>query len=245
MTSTAGPIVILSSLLGSPVGSSLAAAAAPDEAICFLTAASVVKMETEGHVLFDPGAGHKVVTAIWESYRTLTSPEEQRICVSRADNYPDNKRVIEYIRQHPETQKRCAPEVVVRALKELYPCDQDDRVKPFSGQLDKPATSTSSSIESFPPTMGGSALHAALQSDGLDRKLAVAYISGVADGEWWSNHLAGRRYNEGAFCLPMTNAAGDVADLVRARLNTNHAEREQMASVAVYNALSARFPCPR
>jgi hypothetical protein len=125
-------IFTLSSLSGVLVGPSVASAATPDEATCFLTAGTLVMMETKGQLLYDPGAGHKVVTAIWESYRALISPEEQRICVSRADNYPDNLRVLEYIRRHPETQKRCAPEVVVGALTQLYPCGQDVREQQVS-----------------------------------------------------------------------------------------------------------------
>jgi hypothetical protein len=239
------PVLTFSALLVVFGGSLSAAAATPDEAICFLTAGSLVKMETKGQMLYDPGAGHKVVTAIWESYRALTSSEEQRICVSRADNYPDSNRVLGYINQHPETKDRCAPEVVVRALEELYPCDADVRKRQLNAKLDKAEETLSFGIEMYPPTVSGAALHNALQSDGDDRKLAVAYVAGVADGEWWSNNLAGRRYNEGAFCVPMDSTAGDIADLVRTRLDENRAERGNMASVAVYSALSARFPCPR
>jgi hypothetical protein len=176
------PVLTFSALLVVFGGSLSAAAATPDEAICFLTAGSLVKMETKGQMLYDPGAGHKVVTAIWESYRALTSSEEQRICVSRADNYPDSNRVLGYINQHPETKDRCAPEVVVRALEELYPCDADVRKRQLNEKLDNAEGTLSFGIEMYPPTVSGAALHNALQSDGDDRKLAVAYVAGRPRG---------------------------------------------------------------
>jgi hypothetical protein len=81
---------------------------------------------------------------------------------------------------------------------------------------------------------GNTLLERIQSSDAADRRVAMGYISGVADGLDQITH-----------CIPNGVTVGQILDLTRAELLNSPAERHDDASMFVSRVLYRTWPCKK
>lgn len=77
-----------------------------------------------------------------------------------------------------------------------------------------------------------------------DQMEAMRYVQGAADQEFLMNAMAGEKNLANVkHCIPESVTLGQLLDVIKKHLESNPADRHFIASLEIYKAFIAAWPC--